>query len=458
MTRAQKYLLAIVVLEVIGLCILWKGRMRPGLLPPVNWSAAMIEETAVREIQALEQKLDRGNAASWADLAATYRTFGLFRQAEYCYRQVDKLSPADRSYLYFWAECLDLMGRTREASRQYEQIIGAKLTVPLGEQTGEFCWLNIGQDRLREENVSAAIEALRRAKNHPKAKFLLARVLIRAGQAQEASLLLDDLLQGSPEIIEFNQMKSWAEAALGHDGAAADFYDRSLRSSKSLPKWDPTFGTVQQRRRQMGSQAWHEQSLQLKAQGKLPEALELGRKAVQGFWSEDRAQNVAEIQLLSGRFREAITAADECVQRVGASAKTLDIIGVAWIPLGDRAKARKAWADAALLEPTPNLYSKLSEIGRIEGNLAESRQFQGMSYSQAGKEAWSKNDLTVAREQFEKAIARFEGDASAWFYLAETRRLSGDASGAREAYDRCLQFNPDHGRALRARQRLGGAK
>ena len=33
----------------------------------------------------------------------------------------------------------------------------------------------------------------------------------------------------------------------------------------------------------------------------------------------------------------------------------------------------------------------------------------------------------------------------AWFYLGETRRLLGREATAREAYERCLKVNPDHG-------------
>src|SRR2546426_8392528 len=128
-------------------------------------------------------------------LPISYRAFGLFPQAEYCYRQADKLSPKDRSYLYYWAECFDLMGRTREATKLHRQIIEADLRVPLGALTTQYCWLNIGQDRLREENVPEAIEALRKAPDLPRAKFLLARVLIRSGRAKEAIGLLDDLLR-----------------------------------------------------------------------------------------------------------------------------------------------------------------------------------------------------------------------------------------------------------------------
>jgi len=47
-----------------------------------------------------------------------------------------------------------------------------------------------------------------------------------------------------------------------------------------------------------------------------------------------------------------------------------------------------------------------------------------------------------------------DGHAHTWFYLGETRRLLGDTAGAELAYRRCLQVNPDHGRALQGLERL----
>src|SRR6185436_1746478 len=165
----------------------------------------------------------------------------------------------------------------------HRQIIDAGLRVPLGADTTQYCWLNIGQERLREENVPEAIEALRKAPDIPRAKFLLARVLIRSGKAKEAIVLLDDLLRGSPGMLECNQMKSWAEAELRDPAAAQEFYDRSRRSQPGLSNWDPTYQEVLNRRKTAGSQAWHEKSLQLEAQGKLPEAIEWSRKALQAL-------------------------------------------------------------------------------------------------------------------------------------------------------------------------------
>jgi len=454
MRRFQKILAAVVLVELAALAFLGWRQGRPGPLPAVDWSACLIEDAVVDEIRKLEKRLRPDDPASWAELAATYRAFGLFPQTEYCYRQVDKLSPKDRSYLYYWAECFDLMGQTQEATKRYRRVIREKLSSPIGANTAQYCWLNIGQDRLREEDVRAAIEALRKAVDLPKAKFLLSRVLIRAGRAPEALSLLDALLRESPGMVEYNQMKSWAEAALGNEEAAQEFYERSLRSQQALWKWDPTYAEVLKRRKTMGSQAWHEKSLELEAQGKLQEALEWSRQAVQAFWAEDRVQQLAKLELLTGRPKEALAQAEDCVKRVGASAKTLDIIGVASVQLGDPAKAQHAWEQAIELEPTPNLYAKLAELQKMAGDARQMRKYQALEQYQIGKQAWLTNQLTMAREHFEKAIALFDGHAHTWFYLAETRRFLGDVAGAEAAYRRCLEINPDHGRAQRGLERM----
>ncbi|PYK99080.1 MAG: hypothetical protein DME19_10055 [Verrucomicrobia bacterium] len=455
MAPIQKILWTVVLLELAGLGLVWRMRARPGPLPAVDWSARMMEDAVAGEIREMEKRLQINDPRGWAELGATYRAFGLFPQAEYCYRQVDKLSPKDRSYLYYWAECFDLTGQTRQATKRYRQIIRENLEVPLGVRTPQYCWLNIGQDRLREENVPAAIDALSKARDLPRAKFLLSRVLIRSGRAKQAISLLDDLMRDAPGMVEYNQMKSWAEAALGDQDAAQEFYERSLRSRQELSKWDPTYQEVLERRKRIGSQSWHEKSLQLEAQGKLQDAVAWSRKAAQAFGAEDRLQQLAKLELLTGRPQEAIALAEDCVRRVGASAKTLDIIGVASIQLGDRARAQRVWEQAIELEPTPNLYAKLAELRYLAGDAVEAGRYRSMEQSQTGKDAWLDNDLITARDHFEKAVALYDGHANTWFYLGETRRFLGDIPGAEAAYARCLRLNPDHGRARRGLERMG---
>jgi tetratricopeptide (TPR) repeat protein len=457
MSRLQKFLIVALVIELITLGMAWQLRSRMLLLPPIDWNAVLIDPTTASQIRLFERRFKPGNPASWEQLGAVYRAFGLFPQAEYCYRQLDKLSPGDRSYLYFWAESLNLMGRTAEATKLYRQIIDEKLTAPLGAQTAAYCWLNIGQDYLREENVPAAIEAFRQAPDIPKAKLLMSRVLIRSGRAKEAVVLLDQLLADYPAVIDYNQMKSWAEAELGNQDAAQDFYERSLRTKQWMEKMDPTFyARTIKIREVIGAQALQLKSLRLEAQGDLPGALAAIRAAIEACWTEDRASLEARQELRSGHPKEALALAQDCIQRAGASAPIQDIMGIAYSQLGDQENARHALEQAAEIEPKAQLYA---ELAVLSVDPQKRQEYQGLEQYMIGKETWLTNGLTtagltMALEHFEKAVALFDGYSHAWFYLAETRRFLGDAAGAEAAYRHCLQINPDSGRALRGLERL----
>jgi tetratricopeptide (TPR) repeat protein len=451
--RYQQLLLVLVALEAgITMFAAWRAQRTPRL-PEVSW--IMVEDAVAAQIQDAERRLQPNQPADWLELAAAYRAFGLFPQADHCFRQVEKLAPKDPTYLYQWGLCLDLMGDTREATRCYERVL-ARLDParPEFQDTIRHCWLNIGQDRLREEHTTQAETALRQAIALPKAKLLLSRNLIRAGRAAEALPLLEPMVGETPDLLDSIQMLSWAQAALGQTNSAWQHEERTARTSRTLSKWDPLYQQVLLRRQRMGSEAWHQTSLELSKQGKLEEARPWSQKALAAVWNEERAQQLARIEFLSGRYADAIRISQESIQRVGASAATLDLIGVAAFKTGQTAAAEDAWRQAAEIEPTPNLYDKLVQLRRAAGDAAGQRHYQGLSQFQIGKNAWIRNDVQTARAQLEAAVQLIGNHAPAWFYLAEARRQSGDAAGAAAAYKRCLELNPNHGRALRALDRL----
>jgi tetratricopeptide (TPR) repeat protein len=457
MSLFRKFLIAVIVIELLAFGYMWHLRSRAMLLPPVDWSACLIDEATASEIRTLENHLRPDNPADWAELGATYRAFGLFPQAEYCYRQVDKLAPTDQGYLYYWAECFSLMGQTQEATKLYRQIINnKKLAASLGANVA-FSWLGIGEDFLREENVPAAIEALRHADDIHMAKFLQARVLIRSGRAPEAVNLLNDLLSKDPDVLDYNQMMSWAQAALGNQVAAQDYYERSLRSGRTMNKMYPTYySEVLKRRNAIGINALMESSLRLQAEGNIQEALKTDSKALKICWTERGANIQAKLELLAGHPKEAINMAENCIGRVGASAQNMETIGLAFHQLGDTDKACRALEQSAELEPDPQLYKTLASW---TDDLQLKQRYEAREQYLLGKQAWLTNGLTTAglttaRDHFEKAVALLDDDPYIWFYLAETRRYLGDAAGAEAAYRRCLQINPDFGRALRGLDRL----
>lgn len=452
MTAPGKFLWLVVALEILAAAALGLQRSRRPALPLVDWLT--FEEPTARDIQAVEGSVVTGDPASWLDLAQTYRTFGLFPQAEYCFRQVEALHPDDNSYLYHWAICLDLLGRTAEATAKYEEIIAHPPTDATAARTIEYCWLNIGQDRLREEKVPAAEAALRQCLNIAKARLLLARLLTRTGRAAEASTLLDPLLRDGPDLIDANELKSWAEAELGHAEAARDFSERALHSARRPQLYDPTYPAVRARREQFGSLGWMHAAEKLEEKKQLDEARTLYEKALNALWNEDYLLHLARLELTAGHAPRTLQLLQDGAKKVGWNARMRELEGDALHQARREDEARVAWTMAAGFDSSPALENKLAESWSFSRRADLAREHQGLGQFELGKIEFLRNALDLARPHFEQAAALNPMHAHSWFYLAETERYLGHADAARTAYDHCLQLDPDHGRALRGRARL----
>jgi tetratricopeptide (TPR) repeat protein len=453
MSLCQKILVGLVVLALGAAVAIGLRRNRVPRLPEVSW--ALLEGPLAKEIQAREAALQPSSAAQWSDLAETYFSFGLFPQSEYCFEQVDKLQPADGGYIYGWGLSLGRMGETTAARKKYQRLLGLLAADPSPNKSlADLCWYRIGEDYLREQNAQEAEKALRQAAAIPKARYLLTRVLTRTGRAAEAVAILEELDRQLPPTIDVNLMRSWAEEALGHHQAAIQFDERSLRTGKLLKFTDPFYRSVEQRRARMGSMAWYNQSLELEGQGKLAEAFDLCARSLQAFWTEDKAFELAKLQLEQKHFKEAVAQAEESIARVGASARALDLIGVASINLDDYARAQQVWEQATLIEDTPDLRRKLAELARKRGDQASVQWHFGLEKFNEGKKAFLTNDLQAALPLFQAAVANSPQHLLSWFYLAETLRFLGDKTGAERAYRESLSLDPFFGRSLAGLDRL----
>ena len=212
MKPRQKILALVIAAEAVA----WVGFRFRGVeasAPPIVRKEAL-DPLTIQQIERLERALRPAEATDWARLAEVYRAFNLLGAAEYCYRQVDGLAPAESEHLFDWAITLSRLGDTRQATWICERIVAQG-----GPRANESRLLQ-ARDRLREENPSAAETLLRQLKDSPDASLLLTRLLIRTGRAKEAESILESWLQGAPDELRARQMRSWAAAALG-DGEEA---------------------------------------------------------------------------------------------------------------------------------------------------------------------------------------------------------------------------------------------
>ena len=151
---------------------------------------------------------------------------------------------------------------------------------------------------------------------------------------------------------------------------------------------------------------------------------------------------------------EAVQVLDETQRRWEVSAESLYMLGEAAEKSGDDAKASSLWQRAMAYKSFEDGHRRLADLYERGEQKALARKHRGLEHFERGKAAWFENDLEAAQVDLLRAIELHASYDLAWFYLADTRHALGDAEGARQAYQQCLQINPNHGRALRGLNRL----
>jgi len=449
MLRLHKILLVIMVLEAIELAVLGYSRVNQPKLPHVNYG--MVDPLTAEDIKRAERQLDAGNAQHWSELADVYRLFGYYPQAEYCYAQVDLLAPTSEDHLYFWAICCERMGSLTEANQLYDRAISINSDYLL------FCWLHIGMNYLRLEEIESAEKALRRARRIPEAKMLLSRLLIRTGRANQALPLLDELSQQFPEAHDVDLMKSYAASEQGDRRVARRLQELALRHANTIPTgsgpesiaWIDADGAVQSHLDHYGWRRRLAEARTLDRDGQTDEAIRIVEEVLESRWSPTGVVLLADLYRRSDRPQTAVELLDDAVKRVGATPQILERLADAHAVAGQAKDALDLWETAAQWQPTPELHRKLAQMYAQAGDVSLAKRHRGLQEFRSGVDALQRNRLDEGHLALDQAVAMVPDHVSAWFYLAETCRFLDRQGQAEHAYRKCLELNPDHGRALR---------
>ncbi|MEO2019399.1 MAG: tetratricopeptide repeat protein, partial [Fuerstiella sp.] len=114
---------------------------------------------------------------------------------------------------------------------------------------------------------------------------------------------------------------------------------------------------------------------------------------------------------------------------------------------GDHDAAYTIWKKVSDMKPTAPLHDRLSRTKAIRGQKIRDVH-RGQSALLSGMDAWRRNSIDEARSYLSEAVRLLPADEKALFYMGEVHRLQGDTDSAVSAFIRCLQQNPDHGRAI----------
>jgi tetratricopeptide (TPR) repeat protein len=92
----------------------------------------------------------------------------------------------------------------------------------------------------------------------------------------------------------------------------------------------------------------------------------------------------------------------------------------------------------------------LAEVYERAGERERARAKRAAGLVSTGTALLDSGRLPLAYDVLTQATRLTPESADAWYWLGETCRAGGRTAEAKAAYDRCLQLNPDHGRAARA--------
>lgn len=450
MNRLTKLFALLLVAEAIVIGIRFWNRTP---LPEVPWE--QLDPAVAAEIRVIEDSLNPRQAADWSEMGDVYRTFGLFPQASHCYGKAAALQQDNPYNSYTWAVCRELMGEIRPAIELFQRAKSG-FDVATGDAQAPafstYSSLNIGQCLLKEGRLANAEQSLKEALPLPKAGLLLGRILARTGRAGEATTILSDVLKDYPNDLTANLLMSYAEAELGRGTSALDYRERALRGSPLIPVWDITYPAIRKRRENMGTLGWYARSQALQAKGNLAGAMEESKHALGTLWTEDYALLLARQHLMKGDVPAALALVTNCFSSVGAGPESLGVLGSALAQSGKGTEARTAWRQAC--DMGGNFHGELAESFEKSGLKDQATVESGLALFARGKGAFLRNDLPAALQDLEPAAKAAPESAIVWFYLGEARRFTGDRDGAREAYQRCLKLQPNHGRAFAALQKV----
>lgn len=444
MTRTQWLLLGVIAAEVaLGAFLLVQHLNQP--TPPIpNWNA--VDPVAAGELQSRVAQCRTG--MQWQELGELYLVSGFFPEAEACLRQATRLTPGNAGLAFRHAFALERLGLLQEANTAYTHAIER------GHSRKADCWYYIGRNRLRLGETDAARAAFQRAGDLPGAQYELALLDAEEGRTGEAQAMAKRLAEAHPEAYPPVGLLYRLARRRGEDREAQLLADSFTRRPRPLPTpFDHEVDWVFDLANRLGRNRLMQEARREAEAGRLPSAEKHLRAALEAGWTPEIADKLAGVLLAQGHRAEGLELLMGATARGRASPELLWRLGQAQGEAGQPLRAMESWERASRMTTGPAASDLLQDLA--ERTNQSGRVDQGRQVTARARLARSIGLLDAGRprEALTEARGATEADpnlAEAWFNLGEALRQTGQSVEASHAYERCLQLNPDHGRASRS--------
>ncbi|QDV66800.1 tetratricopeptide repeat protein [Rosistilla carotiformis] len=460
MKRLKKLLVVVLLLEIVlcGLYVkrrLWRHHV---VLPTVTLDDPLL----ATEFQELADQAAAGGSEEWQALGEGLLGQGFYGEAEHAFRAAVDIDPGNYMAQFALAFCLDRTGRIAESSEAYLKAseIERKSKQLIGSV--EHCLYQVGKNELRAEDAGAAIDRFASQAGFAPASYQYAKLLVRDGKVDRALPVLEMQLGKTPLSLKFNALRLQALEATGQQALAAQAADVLQRSRYMIPI-DMSTNFVTPLNQRLGIARKLQEYNELLATGDM----DLLAKHLQTMW--DLAEpttlhqksailiSMAEVAFQRRRAEEILQAVDR-LKAIGVSSPDmLQMEGAAYQMNGDIDRAIGLWLRASKMSPNIPLHQILADAYQEKNDDARRDFHLGQAGLLEAKQAFWNNQWEPAKQAAQRAIDADPSLDQAWFYLAEIERALGNAQPALEAYQKCLDLNPNRGRALAAAARLRDA-
>tara|TARA_R110002095_G_scaffold194767_5_gene173186 strand:- start:3374 stop:4771 length:1398 start_codon:yes stop_codon:yes gene_type:complete len=447
-----RFLLLLFVLE-LGFCgyLVAKRLARP---LPVLPAAESVDPLTMSDFQELARQAETGSSQEWVRLGQALLGQGFYSYAENCFLQATQFDPADAVAQASYAFCLERTGRMQASTMEYEKLKSFKgqISIPLAQR--ERYLYAIGRNYLREENAAKAEEIFRQNAGFQPADYQLAKLLVRSGRSNDALPIIDRNLIETPDSLFFNLLKVQALETLGRTAEAKQAADRVERAMHIIPlNFNTGFTEPYHSRYGISKEiVAYDQLLQGNDMDQIADKLE---EVLQLMGDRPMPEHTAsmismvEVEYQRKNPERMLTLIEKLKESGVENAELLQFQAGAYTLMGETEQAVPLLLRAAQMSPTievhqtlANYYDQRQETEKRDTHQAKSQLLNAMH-------AFRNNQLAFADKAIQQSVKRNPLDPQAWFYYAKIKHLQGELNAARKAYERCVELNPNHGRALR---------
>ena len=447
-----RFLLILLVVELSTCGYLVAKRLSRHL--PVLPDAEFVDPLMMSDFQELAKQAETGSSKEWVTLGQALLGQGFYTYAEICYQQAAEMDAADKVAQASYAFCLERTGRTQASTLEYEKLdsFTGKSIFPLANR--EFYLYSIGRNYLREENVDRAEETFRQNLGFQPAEYQLAKILVRSNRSEEALAIIESNLRKSPDSLYFRLLQSLALESLGRTREAKQAADR-LERAMYIIQLSFNINIVKPYSVRHGVQKEVQEYFKLI---ELNDMDLLARKLDTIFELIDERPlpqhrstlvRMIEVEFQRKDPKRMLMLLDQLNQYGIEDADMLQFRAGAYMLSGEMEKAISLLQRVAKMSPTVEVHQTLANIYEQQKDNKKRDEHQAKMALLNAMMAFRNNQLPAAEESIQKSIKLNPKDPQAWFYNAELKRLQGDRKSARAAYERCIELNPNHGRALR---------